>query len=202
MDFVVIFDGIENSPFMIKSIGWNHFGRSISTTQNNMVVQFFTDNFGTATGFNASIHYTLKDATCEPWLKISFSERIGKLESPYYPDLFNNSASCNWLLFIPQSNIENITLEFETLAVSQYFKYVNIYIYTCLFIHLQFPNDLGYLLVYDGGSSHSKIISNITDGMAKNNISGTGNQIFIKLSYTGSIKLSINIKFEICKCIK
>ena len=202
MDFVVIFDGIENSPVMIKSIGWNHDGRSISTKQNIMVFQFFTDNHGTATGFNASIHYTLKDATCKTWLNISFSERIGKLESPYYPDLFNKSASCNWLLFIPQSNIETITLEFEALVVSQYFKYVNIYICTCLLIHLQFPSDSGYLSVYDGGSSHSKIISNITDGMANNNISGTGNQIFIKLSYTGSIKLSINIKFEICKCIK
>ena len=70
------------------------------------------------------------------------------------------------------------------------------------FIHLQFPSGFGYLLVYDGGSSHSKIILNITDGMANNNISGTGNQIFIKLSYTGSIKLSINVKFEICKCMK
>ena len=76
------------------------------------------------------------------------------------------------------------------------------YISTCLFLHLQFPSDLGYLLVYDGGSSHSKIIANISDGMAKGNITGTGNQMFVKLSYSGSIKLSINIKFEICKFIK
>ena len=105
---------------MIKSIGRNHDGRSISSTQNSMVFQFFTDNYGTATGFNASIHYNLKDADCESWLKISFSERIGKLETPHYPDLYNNSALCDWLLFIPQSNIEAITLEFEALAVSQY----------------------------------------------------------------------------------
>ena len=104
-----------------------------------MVFQFFTDNYGTATGFDASIHYNLKDADCESWLKISFSERVGKLETPHYPDLYNNSALCDWLLFIPQSNIEAITLEFEALAVSQYFEYVYIYVFTCLFYSSAVP---------------------------------------------------------------
>lgn len=120
LDFIAIFDGIENNPFMIKKLGWDSYGKNVSVSgmQNGMLLQFLTDYSGAGKGFNASIHFNLNDKTCKEWLNISFSDRTGRLESPNYPDLFNNSGICTWLIFIPQSNIQAITMEFEALTVS------------------------------------------------------------------------------------
>ena len=58
---------------------------------------------------------------------------------------------------------------------------------------------MDYLIVYDGGSNNSNIISNITNKIETTNIFGTGNRRFIQLKSNGLMQLSIKIKFEICK---
>ena len=98
-------------------------GGDISGTQNMMVVHLFSDSIatgmGTGMGFNASIRYKIIDhQDCKNWLEINPSNRLGKLVSPRYPNFYNKSgASCSWVLFIPQSNIDSIIMKFVSINV-------------------------------------------------------------------------------------
>ena len=102
---------------LISTLDFYYEGGSISGTQNLMTLHFLSGSIDTAMGFNASIKYKIIDQECKNWLEISSANRSGKLVSPYYPDFYNKSASCSWILFVPQNNIDSIIMTFVTLNV-------------------------------------------------------------------------------------
>ena len=111
-----IFDGEKNT--FISTLDFYYEGGSISGTQNLMILHFVSGgSIDTAMGFNASIKYKIIDQECKNWLEISSANRSGKLVSPYYPDFYNKSASCSWILFVPQNNIDSIIMTFVALNV-------------------------------------------------------------------------------------
>ena len=111
-----IFDGEKNT--FISTLDFYYEGGSISGTQNLMILHFVSGgSIDTAMGFNASIKYKIIDQECKNWLEISSANRSGKLVSPYYPDFYNKSASCSWILSVPQTNIDSIIMTFVTLTV-------------------------------------------------------------------------------------
>ena len=88
----------------------------ISSTSNKMLVELRTDDVGkchsssTCTvwnGFSASIHYSLLPSKkCEKALDIAMKT----IQSPNYPDLYDNNLVCKWLISVPHSS--HIALEF------------------------------------------------------------------------------------------
>ena len=112
-----IFDGIgKNSK--VFTLDFYYEGGNISGTQNKMVLHFLSDSIDTGMGFNASIRYMIIDQDCKNWLKINPNNRLGKLVSPNYPDFYKKSgASCSWVLFIPQLNIDSIIMTFVSINV-------------------------------------------------------------------------------------
>ena len=88
----------------------------ISSSSSNMLVEFRADNIIqhmglTASleqvGFSASIQYSpISSQECERGLKID--KKI--IQSPNYPDSYDNEMSCKWLISVPHGY--HLTLKF------------------------------------------------------------------------------------------
>ena len=84
----------------------------ISSTSNKMLVEFRSDDVDEYYGFSASIHYSpLPSKECENELDITKKT----IQSPNYPDAYNNNLSCKWLISVPHGSY--ITLKFLQLDV-------------------------------------------------------------------------------------
>ena len=84
----------------------------ISSTSNKMLVEFRSDDFWSWIGFSASIHYSpLPRKECEVGLDMTKKT----IQSPNYPDPYDNNLSCKWLISVPHGF--HITLEFLKLDV-------------------------------------------------------------------------------------
>ena len=78
----------------------------ISCTSNNMLVEFRSDEHGEGIGFLASIHYSpLPNKECEKGLDMAMKT----IQSPNYPDSYDNDLSCKWLISVPHGS--HITLK-------------------------------------------------------------------------------------------
>ena len=79
----------------------------ISSTNKNMLVEFISNGVWEFTGFSVFIHYSpLPSKECEKGL-----DMITKtIQSPNYPDLYNNNLDCKWLISAPYGS--HIILEF------------------------------------------------------------------------------------------
>ena len=84
----------------------------ISSTSNKMLVEFRSDDFWSWIGFSASIHYSpLPRKECEVGLDMTKKT----IQSPNYPDSYDNNLSCKWLISVPHGS--HITLKFLQLDV-------------------------------------------------------------------------------------
>ena len=84
----------------------------ISSTSNKMLVEFRSDSSWEGIGFSASIHYSpLPSKECENELDITKKT----IQSPNYPDSYDNNLSCKWLISGPYGC--HITLKFLLLDV-------------------------------------------------------------------------------------
>ena len=77
-----------------------------------MLVEFRSDDVGEQEGFSAFIHYSsLPRKECEVGLDMTKKT----IQSPNYPDSYNNNLSCKWLISVPHGS--HIILEFLQLDV-------------------------------------------------------------------------------------
>ena len=85
--------------------GWQK--KIISSTSNKMLVEFRSDDVYEWDGFSASIHYIpLPSKECQKGLDMTKKT----IQSPNYPDLYNNNLFCKWLISVPYGS--HITLHF------------------------------------------------------------------------------------------
>ena len=84
----------------------------ISSTGNNMLVEFRSDEIYENIGFSALIHYSpLPSKECEKGLDMTKKT----IQSPNFPDSYTNNLSCKWLISVPYGS--HITLKFLQLDV-------------------------------------------------------------------------------------
>ena len=77
-----------------------------------MLVEFRSDNVNELYGFSASIHYSsLPSKQCVNGLNMNKKT----IQSPNYPDSYDNNLTCKWLISVPYSS--DITLKFLQLDV-------------------------------------------------------------------------------------
>ena len=92
---------------------YSHWQKKIiSSTSNKMLVEFRSDDFVEWHGFSAFIHYSpLPSKDCEVGLDMTKKT----IQSPNYPDSYDNNLSCKWLISVPHGS--HIILEFLQLDV-------------------------------------------------------------------------------------
>ena len=92
---------------------YSHWQKKIiSSTSNKMLVEFRSDDFAEWHGFSAFIHYSpLPSKDCEVGLDMTKKT----IQSPNYPDSYDNNLSCKWLISVPHGS--HITLKFLQLDV-------------------------------------------------------------------------------------
>ena len=87
----------------------------ISSTYNKMLVEFRSGEIDEGVGFSASILYSpLPIKVCENGLDMSKKT----IQSPNYPDSYNNNLTCKWLISVPHGS--HITLRFLQFDVRFY----------------------------------------------------------------------------------
>ena len=92
---------------------WSRWHKKIiSSTSNKMLVEFRSDDAYEEYGFSAFIHYSpLPRKECEAGLDMTKKT----IQSPNYPDSYDNNLSCKWLISVPHGS--HITLKFLQLVV-------------------------------------------------------------------------------------
>ena len=126
-DYITIYDVTDYGNIVIASLTNTYFGpqsyhpqgrwqkKIISSTSNNMLVEFRGDEYfhRHEIGFSTSIHYSpLPNEQCEKGLDMT----IKTIQSPNYPDSYDNNLSCKWLISVPHGS--HITLKFLQFDVS------------------------------------------------------------------------------------
>ena len=97
--------GSDDGPIKLNLQKWKK--KVISSSSNNMLVEFISDDFLQSMGFSASIHYsTLPNKLCEKGLNMAMKT----LQSPNYPNVYENDLNCKWLISVPHGFY--ITLKF------------------------------------------------------------------------------------------
>ena len=104
--------GQDNGPESdFSSSYWQR--KIISSSSNSMLVEFRSDDVNEEIGFSAFIHYSpLPNKQCEKGLDMTMKT----LQSPNYPDSYDNNLVCKWLISVPHGS--HITLKFLQFDVS------------------------------------------------------------------------------------
>ena len=92
---------------------WSNWQKKIiSSTGNKILIEFRSDDDDEAIGFAASILYSpLPSIKCVKGLDMTMKT----IQSPNYPDSYNNNVDCKWLISVPYGL--HITLKFTILDV-------------------------------------------------------------------------------------
>ena len=80
---------------------------TISSTENDMLVQFTTDDYAVNKGFKAYFHYIPIEPNCVNWLDTTTKD----LKSPVNPKI-----NCSWVITAPSAD-STIVVNFETFDV-------------------------------------------------------------------------------------
>ena len=108
----------DSNDFLVASFFHSYWHKKIiSSTSNNMLVEFRADSFqkvlgigggvSDKRGFSTSIHYLpLPIKECKDGLNMTMKT----IQSLNYPDSYDNSLSCKWLISVPYGS--HITLKF------------------------------------------------------------------------------------------
>ena len=84
----------------------------ISSKSNKILVEFRSDDISQWYGFSTSIQYSpLPSKECEGGLDMTMKT----IQSPNYPDSYDNNLSCKWLISVPHGS--HITLRLLQLDV-------------------------------------------------------------------------------------
>ena len=101
-DYISIKDFPNNLPIMEVDRNFNNQQKTVSSTGNEMLVQFVTDQEMTDQGFYAKFHYVPINSNCEDWLDMTTQT----LTSPDYPTI-----DCSWVIRASMGSTINIQFQ-------------------------------------------------------------------------------------------
>ena len=88
----------------------------ISSSSNQMVVEFKSDDTLEYSGFHVSIDYfPMPSQDCATWLDMNDKT----IKSPNYPNLYDNNILCKWLITVQHGF--HIALDFQEFDVRSFF---------------------------------------------------------------------------------
>jgi hypothetical protein len=121
-DRLYIYDGADNTALLIGEFGGNEIPEVLTSSGNQLFVEFVTDNENTAGGFYLVYHATQPDF-CNGTTTITDESAVisdGSLNFNYY-----NSAICQWYL-MPETD-QPLTLNFNYFDTEEGHDFVEIY---------------------------------------------------------------------------
>ena len=96
-----------------KSIFSNWRKKIISSSRNQMNIEFISDDYMEYKGFSANIYFTpIPNKDCESWLDMNKKT----FKSPNYPQTHDYSIKCSWLITVDHDY--HITLDVSEFHVS------------------------------------------------------------------------------------
>ena len=102
------------------------------------------------------------------------------IQSPKYPDSYDNNLACKWLVSVPHGShitIKFLQLDVGILLVISISDSFSIYIYWVFLLQLEDTKD--FLSIHNGGSDNSEMVAKLTGQMNDTKISISGNQMFL-----------------------
>ena len=130
-DFITIYDiDLDGNTKLISRLSGPDAGpksqysysnwekKIISSSSNEMIIEFKSDDILESTGFSLSIQFTpFQNDMCQSCLDIK--QKI--LKSPNYPKSYGNNVTCYWI--ITAQHGYHITLELQDFNV-KYFEFI------------------------------------------------------------------------------
>ena len=107
-DYLSVYDGkdLQATQILQLDLNFNDKRKTVSTSGNQMMIQFLTDDQYISLGFKSYFHYTLIDPTCSEWMDMTMQH----LMPPSYP-----SIDCSWVISSSLGN--TIAIQFYTFEV-------------------------------------------------------------------------------------
>ncbi|XP_054159895.1 LOW QUALITY PROTEIN: cubilin-like [Oppia nitens] len=106
-DYLEVFDGnTDRSPSLGKYCNSRMNSHLVQSKSNVMYIKFKTDTSETGRGFR--LNYQINCSTI-------LSGYRGVIESPNFPEPYNNNANCTWRINVPRGN--NITIAFSRMVI-------------------------------------------------------------------------------------
>ena len=90
----------------------------ISSSDNQMMIEFQSDDFLEWGGFSASINYhPIQSDECQSWLNMN----DGTLKTPDYPNSYDKNISCKWLITVRHRYYISLKfLDFEVIILNSF----------------------------------------------------------------------------------
>ena len=122
-DYLSFFDGRDLQSLQIQKLFSYSFSHSnyklitISSSGEDMFIQFLTDNSFVTRGFRAYFHYIPIEPNCANWLNMT----AHLLKSPDYPTI-----NCSWVITAPSIGV-TIVIHIESFEVKCTFIFLIIF---------------------------------------------------------------------------
>ncbi|XP_031795774.1 cubilin [Sarcophilus harrisii] len=159
----------------------SHAFSTLYTTDNEMFVQFVSDNSYEGQGFK--IQYEAQSLACGGNIYLSESNIDGYVTSPNYPDNYPLHVDCVWTISVPTGKL--IKLQFE--------DQFNIKIS---------PNcTSSYLEVRDGGDSNAPVLSKFCGSSLPGSQLSSGDMVYLRFrSDDSSTNVGFKVKYSLAVC--
>ncbi|XP_006159809.2 LOW QUALITY PROTEIN: cubilin [Tupaia chinensis] len=186
-DYLVLRNGPDiHSPPLGPLRGNGHFcgsrpSSTLFTTDNQMFVQFISDNSNEGQGFK--IRYEAKSLACGGRIYIHDADSAGYVTSPSHPDNYPQHADCIWIIAAPPGKL--VRLQFE----DQFSIEVT-------------PNcTSNYLELRDGGDSNAPILSRLCGVSVPSSQVSSGEVMYLRFRSDNSpTHVGFKAKYFIAQC--
>nr|XP_042896535.1 cubilin [Parasteatoda tepidariorum] len=169
-DFVRVYGGEdENSPRLLNACRGSGDSQIVTSHGNKMTIQFASDHSIARRGFRATYRRLPPNITPGGPAGCGglFSSDEGTILSPNYPETYNANDECVWLIRVDPNHL--VLLEFYDFDLPTAAN--------CT---------LGYVAIYDGGSSNSALLLKACGQKPEGEIASTSNQMLVRLVANGN----------------
>ncbi|XP_066263202.1 tolloid-like protein 2 [Branchiostoma lanceolatum] len=160
-DFLYIYDRDHEGTTQMQSFTGEVTWYPITSTSNQMLVRFTSDESVTAQGFQFS--YTVSAQDCGAHLT---APPEGTVTSPNYPGHYDNHQTCGWKIDVPEGYYVRLT--FSSFHLEDDFDFLDIY-------------------EYDDDGGRGPRTWSLTGELSVNPIRVTSNQMFVRFTSDESV---------------
>ncbi|KAM5158320.1 cubilin [Mantella aurantiaca] len=154
---------------------------SMHTTDNELLVRFFTDSSNEAKGFK--LQYEAKSLACGGIIYVTDSNPSGYIISPNYPNNYPTNADCVWIIVAP--NAEAVQLDFE----EQFY------------IESSDKCSSSYLELRDGADSNQRLLAKLCGNTLPTTYKSLGAAMYLRFrTDSGTPRPGFKANYSIASC--
>nr|XP_023417709.1 cubilin [Cavia porcellus] len=185
-DYLVLKNGPDIYSPPLRTQGGNarlcggHASSTLFTSDNQMFVQFISDNNNEGQGFK--IKYEAKSLACGGNIYIHDADPTGYVTSPNYPNNYPPNTDCVWIISAPPT--KSVRLQFED-----------------QFDIRETSNCLSsYIELRDGGDSQAPVLSKFCGMSLPSSQLSSGELLYLRFRSDSSTRAGFKAKYSIARC--